>query len=101
MSAIKRLNTILSANPPYLPSTLQAAVRDQKNQLFDDFNVKVTCFFLGWIAEKFPDLVRTASKHGHEIASHGYAHQSIYAQTPEEFSEDITKAKEVLDERLG
>ena len=42
--------------------------------LFDRKNTLVTCLFLGWIAEKYPQLVRTAAERGHEIAAHGYSH---------------------------
>ena len=40
--------------------------------LFDEKNVSVTCFFLGWVGEKFPHLVKEAASRGHEVASHGY-----------------------------
>ena len=43
--------------------------------LFSEEGRQVTCFFLGWIAERFPQLVREAVARGHEIASHGYAHR--------------------------
>jgi len=76
--------------------------RLQKNfySLLDEFditNTKVTCFFLGWVAEKFPEVVKEADNRGHEIASHGYAHQLIYTQTQQEFSEDITKTKKIIE----
>ena len=51
--------------------------------------VRATCFFLGWVAEKFPELVREARDQGHEIASHGYAHRLVHRQTPSEFLDDI------------
>ena len=46
---------------------------------------RVTCFFLGWVAERFPHLVREARARGHEIASHGYSHRLVYKMTPGEF----------------
>ena len=61
--------------------------------IFSERNVHVTCFFLGWIAEKFPHLVIEAEKRGHEIASHGYAHRLVYELTPEEFQEELKKLK--------
>jgi peptidoglycan/xylan/chitin deacetylase (PgdA/CDA1 family) len=53
--------------------------------LVSETNTKVTCFFLGWVAKKYPQLVREASRLGHEIASHGFAHRLIYGMTAEEF----------------
>src|SRR5438105_2375480 len=47
----------------------------------------VTWFFLGWVAERYPHLVREARQRGHEIASHGYSHRLVYLMTPEEFLE--------------
>lgn len=67
----------------------------------DDAQASVTCFFLGWVAERYPHLVREASARGHEVASHGYAHQLVYCQSPAEFSEDIKRSKEILEDILG
>jgi hypothetical protein len=47
--------------------------------------VKATFFILGWIAERYPDLIRRIQREGHEIACHGCSHQIIYAQTKEQF----------------
>ena len=60
-------------------------------------NVKATCFWLGYFAERYPDLVRRCAAEGHEIASHGYAHILAYKSGRERFREDITKAKEILE----
>jgi polysaccharide deacetylase family protein (PEP-CTERM system associated) len=68
---------------------------------FDANNVKITCFFLGWVAERMPHLVREADARGHEIASHGHHHQLIYTQTPEEFAGDIRRSKSVLEDISG
>ncbi len=67
----------------------------------DDAQASVSCFFLGWVAERYPHLVREASARGHEVASHGYAHQLVYRQSPAEFSEDIRRGKEILEDILG
>ena len=64
--------------------------------LFEKNNVTATFFFLGWIAEKHPSLVKETLRRGHEVASHGYAHKFIYNQTPGEFNTDIYKTKSVL-----
>lgn len=67
----------------------------------DRSGVKATCFFLGWVADKFPRLVKLTAQCGHEIASHGYSHQLIYTQTRKQFADDIRKAKDLLEQITG
>jgi len=55
-----------------LPSRVETDFR-RLLDLFSRHGVRVTCFFLGWVAERFPDLVREANELGHEVASHGYS----------------------------
>jgi hypothetical protein len=64
-------------------------------------SVKATFFVLGWIAERYPNLVRRIQKEGHEIACHGYAHRLVYTQSRNEFRQDIKKAKSILEEITG
>lgn len=61
-------------------------------------NVKATFFVLGWIAERHIETIKRMQKAGHEIASHGYGHQLVYDQTPEEFREDIRRSKKILED---
>ncbi|MBI4403585.1 MAG: polysaccharide deacetylase family protein [Deltaproteobacteria bacterium] len=68
---------------------------------FDKFDVKVTCFFLGWIAERYPKLVQEAVRRQHEIASHGYAHELIQHQSRSQFAWDVKKTKEILEQISG
>jgi polysaccharide deacetylase family protein (PEP-CTERM system associated) len=70
-------------------------------ETFDAAGVKVTFFVLGWVAERFPDLVRQFAAQGHEVASHGYAHRLIYDQTPSSFRQDVRRAKQVLESASG
>lgn len=69
--------------------------------LFDEMDVKVTHFVLGWVAERFPDLVKEIHARGHEIASHGYSHQLIYDQSPEVFHAETLKSKSILEDIIG
>ncbi|MFH1312175.1 MAG: XrtA system polysaccharide deacetylase [Candidatus Eisenbacteria bacterium] len=69
--------------------------------LFDEKSVRVTCFFLGWVAEKHPGLVTEASRRGHEVASHGYSHKLVYEMSAGEFLEDVTRAKKCLEDIAG
>jgi polysaccharide deacetylase family protein (PEP-CTERM system associated) len=69
--------------------------------IFAEAQVNVTCFFLGWIALKFPDLVKEAHRCGHEIASHGYAHRLVYEGTAKQFYQDALKSKKILEDTIG
>lgn len=69
--------------------------------IFAEKNAHVTCFFLGWVAQKFPHLVREAMKRGHEIASHGYGHRLVYRMSREEFLEDAQKSKTIIEDAAG
>jgi polysaccharide deacetylase family protein (PEP-CTERM system associated) len=69
--------------------------------LFGESNVRVTCFFLGWVAQKFPHLVREAGRRGHEIASHGYAHLLAYEAGPRAFHEDAVRSRAILEDIAG
>jgi polysaccharide deacetylase family protein (PEP-CTERM system associated) len=65
--------------------------------LFDEAGVRGTFFVLGWVAEKFPGLVRRIADCGHEVASHGYAHRLVYEQTPREFRDDLRRARFAIE----
>ncbi|MDN6320250.1 MAG: DUF3473 domain-containing protein [Marinobacter sp.] len=70
-------------------------------ELFEKHQVKVTFFVLGWVAERFPALIRKLSDQGHEIASHGYSHQLIYKQSQEVFREETIRSKALLEDITG
>lgn len=61
-------------------------------------DTKATFFTLGWIAERYPQLVRQIVRQGHELASHGYGHERASDQTQEAFFADIHLAKIVLED---
>ncbi len=69
--------------------------------LLDEANAKATFFTLGWIAERYPQVVRRIIDGGHELASHGYGHQRASDLTPAEFRQDITRAKHLLEDLGG
>lgn len=69
--------------------------------LFAEKEIKATFFTLGWVAERYPDLIRRIVNEGHELASHGYSHTRVTQQSPKEFREDINKAKKLLEEIAG
>ena len=69
--------------------------------MLDDYGARATFFTLGWIAERYPQLVRRIVDDGHELASHGFAHQRASEQSPEAFFADIQLAKIVLEDLAG
>ena len=83
-----------------LPSSVERNFRKLLD-IFSEKNTRVTCFFLGYVAERFPHLVREAFARGHEIASHGYAHRLVYSMTPDSFLEDARKSKNILENIVG
>ena len=70
-------------------------------KLFDTGATRATFFTLGWVAERYPELIREVADAGHEIASHGFSHVRVTDQSPEEFSEDITRTKCILEDTTG
>ena len=65
------------------------------------YQTKATFFILGWVAERYPELVREINAHGHEIASHGYRHRLIYQLSPRQFQDYLERSKKVLEDLLG
>jgi len=69
--------------------------------ILDTHHTRGTFFVLGWVAERHAQLVRTIHARGHEVASHGYAHQRIYTQTPEQFREETRRSKQLLEDAIS
>lgn len=61
---------------------------------------RATFFVLGWVAERYPQLVREIASGGHEVACHGLTHELIYEQFPEVFREQTYRAKSVLEDHV-
>ncbi len=69
--------------------------------LLAEHDVKATFFTLGWVAQRYPELVRRIVKGGHELASHGYGHERVSDLSEAEFFEDIYRAKTLLEDIGG
>ena len=69
--------------------------------LLSEYGAHATCFFLGWIAERFPNLVREAASRGHELASHGYAHKLVFQMPRDEFRQDALRSRGILEQISG
>ena len=70
-------------------------------QLFAEYDYKATFFVLGWVAQRYPELVLDIGRGGHEVASHGWSHQLIYNQTPQVFQSETERSKKLLEDILG
>jgi len=70
-------------------------------EMLDAHESKATFFTLGWIAERYPHLVREIVAGGHELASHGYGHLRASDQSESEFRTDVTHAKKLLEDISG
>ena len=98
----------VSAMAPYIDrsawDSLECRVENNVDRLlarFDEHGARATFFTLGWIAERYPALVRRIVAAGHELASHGYGHQRASDLTRAEFEDDITRAKRLLEDIGG
>ena len=74
---------------------------DRLLALFDEFGVRSTFFVLGWVAERYPALIRRIAAGGHEIASHGYAHRLVYADSKDAFRADLRRASAAIEDASG
>jgi polysaccharide deacetylase family protein (PEP-CTERM system associated) len=70
-------------------------------QLLSDAGAKGTFPTLGWIAERYPQMVRRIADQGHEVGCHGYHHHLVYEQSPQEFRAEIDRAKKLLEDVSG
>ena len=69
--------------------------------LFERHGAKGTFFFLGWVADHFPSLVREVQAKGHELACHSYWHRRVCSLTPSEFREDVRISKDAIEQAAG
>ena len=74
---------------------------DQILKLLSARKTRATFFVTGWIAERYPALVRRIHDQGHEIGCHSYWHRKVYDLSPEQFRDDTKKAKEILEDIIS
>lgn len=74
---------------------------DRLLQLFADTGATATFFTLGWVAQRFPTLMRRIVEQGHELASHGMMHYRASEQSPEVFRQDVRDTKKLLEDLGG
>ena len=83
-----------------LPSRLEAGV-DRIISILSKTNQPATFFCLGWIGEKYPEVVKKIVNSGIHLASHSYNHQLAYEQSKDQFKEDLWKSIDVLQQVSG
>jgi polysaccharide deacetylase family protein (PEP-CTERM system associated) len=88
------------AHWPSLPCRVEANT-ERILELFESYRVRGTFFTLGWVAERYPGLIRKIVDNGHELASHGWEHIRVSAQTPQEFRADVTRTRMLLEDISG
>lgn len=98
----------VSAFAPYIRrdewETRECRVERNVHRILDMLSghgAKATFFTLGWIAERYPQLVRRIVAEGHELASHGYGHERASDQSEQDFLADIQRAKHILEDLGG
>lgn len=69
--------------------------------LFGESGVKATFFTLGWVAKRYPALIRRIAEAGHEVASHGLDHKRVFTMSAAEFADDIDTARKLLEDASG
>ncbi|EHR42187.1 XrtA system polysaccharide deacetylase [Alishewanella jeotgali] len=92
--------TILPADWAKMPVRVEANTY-KLLELFARYDAKATFFLLGWVAKRYPELVRDLVKAGHEVASHGFNHIKATQQSRAEFAKDITDTKNLLEDITG
>lgn len=83
-----------------LPRRVEANT-DRILELFAGAGVRATFFTLGWVAERHPALVRRIVAAGHELASHGHGHARVATLSPEQFRQDVSRARHLLEDIGG
>jgi polysaccharide deacetylase family protein (PEP-CTERM system associated) len=82
------------------PSRVEANTR-RLLDLFDEQEARGTFFVLGWVAERFPELVAEIRGRGHDVASHGYGHRLVYRLGPDAFDRDLERSLDVIERAAG
>lgn len=99
---------VCGADTPYLdPATWDRAPafveRDTEVllRLLSEAGTHGTFVVLGWIAEKYPQLIRRIASLGHEVGCHGYYHRLVFEQTPDEFRAELRRARDLIHQVSG
>jgi polysaccharide deacetylase family protein (PEP-CTERM system associated) len=81
--------------------TLVEGRTDELLEICDEANVKATFFIVGWIADRYPDLIRRIAERGHELGSHSYWHQNVHSLSEDAFREDLKRSIDAIGNASG
>ncbi len=85
-------------------SNFESRIHNNMDRIFEQLernDVKATFFCVGWIAEKYPEVIKNIVKKGYEIGSHTRMHQLVYSQRPKEFTADMEHSIKTLQDLSG
>jgi polysaccharide deacetylase family protein (PEP-CTERM system associated) len=74
---------------------------DKILQLLNERQLKGTFFILGWVSEKYPDVVKRIHDQGHEIGCHSYYHDLVHRMNPRDFLKDTEKSLKITEDIIG
>lgn len=80
---------------PSFPSAIHTGM-ERMLALFERYQARATFFFLGWVAERYPELVQWTVERGHEIATHTYDHRFVSHLTESQFADSVRRSLEIL-----
>lgn len=91
------------SNPATWDDAPQSVVGDTEDimRLLDDAGVRGTFLTVGWVAGKYPDLIRRLAREGHEVGCHSYWHRLVFQLTPDEFDRDLGDCLGLLRDLTG
>ncbi len=69
--------------------------------MFGEAGVRATFFTLGWVAARYPALIRRIADAGHEVASHGWDHLRVFRMTPQQFADDLRRSRAAIEDAAG
>ena len=98
---VSAYNAVIDRNDwESLPSRVENNT-DKMMAILDDAGTKGTFFVLGWVAQRYPELVKRIASNGHEVACHGMSHKLIYVQGREAFKSEARDSKALLEDITG
>jgi polysaccharide deacetylase family protein (PEP-CTERM system associated) len=92
--------TVRASDWDAYPSRVQCNTK-RLLDLFAFFHIRATFFIVGWVADRFPALLRDIASSGHELGCHSYWHRPVYRLNPRQFREDTRNAKTAIEQAAG
>lgn len=98
---VSNLASVIDASSWSRRASRVEASTDRVLECLADHGTIATFFVLGWVAKRFPALVDRIARAGHEIAAHGMRHRPVHSLPANEFRDDVTRCKDLLEQRAG